>query len=1324
MQALEEKWNQLQKLLSDCQVKDRILLSKKTSRLWPPKNPKAVAPKIEKMLKQAISSVAVTEKRKKTLPIPTYPNELPVAQRSKEIVRMIQKHQVIVLSGATGSGKTTQLPKMCLDAGLGACGRIACTQPRRVAAMSVSQRIAEELKTPWGKQVGCKIRFTDHTAPETAIKMMTDGMLLSEIQTDPDLLEYEVVIVDEAHERSLNIDFLLGYLNILRKRRPDLKIIITSATIDTEMFSKSFGDAPIVEVSGRTFPVEVRYRPLDEILEEEGSLSYIDAACQSVEDLVAENRPGDILVFLPGERDIRELRDLLDGRHMGRCEILPLFGRLTGAEQQRIFASSRKRKIILATNIAETSITVPGIRYVVDTGVARVSRYSPHTHTQRLPIEAISQSSADQRKGRCGRVEEGVCIRLYSEADYESRPRFTQPEILRSNLAAVILRMMAFRIGDVYSFPFVDPPQERAIRAGFNLLQDLGAIDETQKLTPLGRQLARLPVDPTVGRMLLQARKEGALREVLVIASGLSVQDPRERPMDKREEAERMHRTFYSENSDFLTLLNIWNAFHEALDAMTQNQLRRFCKKHFLSYQRMREWRDIHHQLERVLKEMKLLDKGAHADAEYHQIHRSLLTGLLGNIAERDMGNHYRATHNRNVMVFPGSTLFDKQAAKAERKKFKGQQKPTNSSGKRTPKWIMCGEWSETTRLYARNCASIEMPWISELASHILKKKYVDPRYDVKGQRVVIKERLFLYGLEVGTRNVGFSQLDAQEATDIFVREALVEEQLRDKFKFLEHNKELREEVEEWQTRLRQSTGWHLDDRIFAFYRQRLESVGSVHELRKFIKEKLGGKQESLYFSREDLVDAEDDDLQEQAFPDGVTLNGLQFGLNYAYKPGQDDDGATLKVPIEQFESIEAGLLDWIVPGYLKERVEILIRSLPKDIRKQLFPISDKAQELCQRLRPSPKPMTEQLSERILEDYGVRVWPRDWPEDAIPEYLQPRIEVMDSKSNVIAAGRKWDKVNKVYEETIRKAAETGKGNDDLTIWAEARKKYERVDLREWTLGSLPEFLEIGTLAGVPVRAYPGLKMEEGSVCLRLFTNGEEAARFSKAAWRYLCELACGKDMGWFQKDLKQELKRANFLASSFITPDKLLEHSLNLLRRYLFPIDGILPLQENHFKKCVNDACQMMRGLPQRYVDALYQVLDGRQSLVMQQGYQGMQGDLQRLVPADFLLRMDYSRLQRLPAYFKAMEIRMKRAATNPARDLQKLKQVEPYRGKLNELAKMATTAIRRKLYTDFFWLLEEYKINIFAQEVGTVVKASPKRLDEILIKFNKQPKK
>src|SRR5690625_1966145 len=777
----------------------------------------------------------IWQKRKDRLPAVDYPVELPITDRREEIVRLIRENQVVIIAGETGSGKTTQIPKMCIESGLGSAGKIACTQPRRVAALSVSRRIAEELKTPWGEEVGCKIRFSDQTVPHTVIKMMTDGLLLAETQNDRDLLEYEAVIIDEAHERSLNIDFLLGYLQLLRKRRPDLKIIITSATIDPEAFSRAFGGAPIVEVSGRTFPVEVVYRPLDDFLEEEGEITSIEAAVAAVEEIVQMREPGDILVFMPGERDIREAREALEGRRLPNCEILPLFGRLSGGDQQRIFQKLPQRKIVIATNIAETSLTIPGIRFVIDTGTARISRFSPHTRTQRLPVEPISQSSADQRKGRCGRVAEGICIRLYSEEDFEYRPRFTPPEILRANLAAVILRMKAFRLGEVETFPFIDPPGERAIQAGYVLLQDLGALNEKRKLTSLGRQLARLPVDPTVGRMLLQARREQALREVLVIASGLSVQDPRERPMEKREAADQAHRQFVDPESDFLTLWNIWNGFHGKTERMSQGQMRKFCKKHFLSYTRMREWRDIHQQLVGALKELRQF-RLSDLEAGYNEIHRSILSGLLANVAQHENGNFYRATHNRTVMIFPGSGLFNKKAGGGEKgKKRSGREKI------RMPKWIMAGEWMETNRLYGRTVARIDPAWILELGKHLCKSSVKEPHWDAKAGRVLGRERVLLYGLEIVRRRVGYDRYDPDEACEIFIREGLAADTIEEKLGFLKHNRSVRSNVEALQTRLRRSAAFVIEERMVEFYRERVDGISSVAALRGLIRDKNGG---------------------------------------------------------------------------------------------------------------------------------------------------------------------------------------------------------------------------------------------------------------------------------------------------------------------------------------------------------------------------------------------------------------------------------------------------------------------------------------------------
>ncbi len=1257
--------------------------------------------------------------RESLRPRVSYPEGLPVAARAEEIIRAIRENPVLIVAGETGSGKTTQLPKMLLDAGYGIRGRIACTQPRRVAALSVSRRVAEELGVQWGRQVGAKIRFTDETSDETLIKFVTDGMLLSEVQGDPDLREYDAIVVDEAHERSLNIDFLLGHLNMLRQRRPDLRIIVTSATIDVEAFSKAFGGAPIIEVSGRTFPVEVLYRPLDTLLEDLGEQTYIDAAVVAVEDLVAQNRPGDILVFLPGERDIREAIDQLSGRRLGGAELLPLFGRLTNAEQQRIFAPNQRRKIIVATNIAETSITVPGIRYVVDAGLARISRYSPQTRTQRLPVEPISRSSADQRKGRCGRVAEGICVRLYSEADYEARPRYTEPEIRRANLAAVILRMIAFKLGDVETFPFIDPPQARAINAGYALLQDLGALDEERRLTPLGRQLARLPVDPTVARMLLEAVKEGALKEVLVIAAGLSIQDPRERPSDAREAAEQMHRRFNDPRSDFLALLNIWKAYHDETEKLSQSALRKFCKSHFLSYVRMREWRDIHAQLEQVMQEIDEY-RVARADAEYHTIHRSLLSGLLGNIAQRDEGNHYKATHGRTAMLFPGSALFDKESRKAERKKNKGREKPSTVSGTRTPAWIMAAEWMETTRLYARNCAAIESPWILELGSHLTKSTFDAPRWDEKGERVVCTEKIHLYGLEISRRRVGYSRINAKEATEIFIRSGLVENGITTQLPFLDHNRELIETIEERQTRLRRGVLWSLDDRVHDFYARRLPGgIGNVPELRRWLKESHGGNDAVLRLQESDLIDPEHD-VELDAFPDAVEVAGERLALNYVYKPGEEEDGATLTVPLAQFDAIQPGMLDWIVPGYIEQRVEALLRALPKDARKQLFPIAEKTAAILDKLVPSPRPLTELLSEILLREHGIRVRPQDWPHDEVPAHLRPRVAVVDEQNNVLVAGRDWQNVREAYAERVRERTQAAKTEvDELRVWREARAKWERPALSNWTFGDLPERIQLTDVAGVPMEAFPGLALDDGAqtLSIRLYHSPEEALAGTRPAYQRLAELQCARDLAWLEKDLRREFQRVGPDAATLGDPARLRDDAFALLRRALFRPANPLPLRKAVFDKTVQDATREMRGLPQRFVDLLVSVFDLRREIVVHKApYPGMAQELDALIPPDFLRITPYDRLRDFPRYLKAMLRRAEQYRNSPPKHAQKLQRIRPYAEalvRLGHLKKPSREQVR--LTEQLHWMLEEFKVSIFAQDLGTSIPTSEKRMDEVI---------
>ncbi|MFZ9682499.1 MAG: ATP-dependent RNA helicase HrpA, partial [Cephaloticoccus sp.] len=1006
-----------------------------------------------------------------------FPPELPISARAEEVVAAIQAHPVVILAGETGSGKTTQIPKMCLAAGRGALGRIACTQPRRVAALSVSRRVAEELNVGWGREVGCKIRFSDQTTAATVIKFLTDGMLLAEVQGDPLLREYDTIIIDEAHERSLNIDFLLGHLRTLRYKRSELKIVITSATIDTAMFSAAFDDAPVIEVSGRTFPVEVIYSPLDELGRDYAdndenedradlaavasakaeALHYIDGAVEAVLRIVKESATGDLLVFMPSERDIRETCDLLDGRRLPNCELVPLFGRLSNAEQQRVFAPTQRRKIVIATNIAETSLTIPGIRFVVDTGLARISRYSPATRTRRLPIEPVAQSSADQRKGRSGRVAEGVCIRLYSEKDFLERPRFTQPEIQRANLADVILRMKAFGLGDIERFPFINMPATKAIRAGYALLEELGALEEggsarpcadptgqrdlpghyyTRALTPIGRELARLPVDPTIGRMILQAREEKALQEVLVIAAGLSIQDPRERPLDQQTQADAAHRRFLHPDSDFLTLLHIWEAYHDEFEAMTQSKLRKFCREHFLSYTRMREWRDIHAQLREVVVEEKsgrlssawsgLKEVDAKTTAfgtpGYRAIHRSILAGLLGNIAEwQDEAGVYKAPHDRKVSLFPGSVLF-----KRDHPKRKPAAKAEGSSGvKKMPRWILAAEVMETSRLYARTCARLDPQWAVDLGAHLLKIAHSEPFWDEAKGRVMVKQRARLHGLELQTRAVGFGNVNPAAATEIFIREGLVNDTVTWPFDFLRHNREVRQKVESILTRTRDRGFLNLDEAVYRFYAARLmpatpskrgegaasptSGVASVVELVDLVRERKAAEPHFLEMAPEDLRDPETLAQDTAAYPEALPLANAVLALNYAYRPGQVEDGVTLEVNVREAEVLTPAALDWAVPGHLAAKVEHYLRALPKDLRRAFVPLAETARSVAaqvaqrDRLTDRRESLTEALAAQLNERFGLHLQASVWAGKPPPDHLRVRVRVVDDDGAELCA---------------------------------------------------------------------------------------------------------------------------------------------------------------------------------------------------------------------------------------------------------------------------------------------------------------------------------
>lgn len=1305
-----------------------------------------------------------------------FPPDLPISARAEEIIATLQKHPVLILAGETGSGKTTQIPKMCLAAGRGQDAMIACTQPRRVAALSVSRRVAAELGVEWGGPVGCKIRFDDHTSRDTVIKFLTDGMLLAEVQSDPLLRAYDTIIVDEAHERSLNIDFLLGHLRTLRFKRPELRIIITSATIDTEAFSEAFDGAPIIHVSGRTYPVDVIYSPLDglgsdyvEDPEEPDrdaersarveALHYVDGAAQAIEKVLTETDSGDILTFLPSERDIRELGEMLEGRGANasaRIDVVPLFGRLTNAEQQRVFAPSSRRKVILATNIAETSLTIPGIRFVVDTGMARLSRYSPQARTRRLPIEAVSQSSAGQRAGRAGRVADGVCIRLYSEDDYNARPRFTQPEIQRANLADVILRLKAFGLGDIERFPFINPPSGKAIRSGYALLEELGAMTSDERkptksapeegsadslvggrtLTALGRELARLPVDPTVGRMILQARTEKCLREVLIIAAGLSVQDPRERPLDKQAAADAAHRRFRHPDSDFLTLLAIWNAYHEQFDRLSQSKLRRFCHEHFLSYVRLREWRDIHFQLMDVLGQRSDFSLSSVLDglpasetsanealmsyggAGYRAIHRSVLAGLLGNIAKWDPENrNYKATHDRRVALFPGSVLHRREEPGRRGRDGKPEKKPA-----RVPPWIMSSEIVETSRLYARTCARIDPAWVLDLGLHILKTSHGEPFWNADGGRVMVKQRTRLHGLELDVRAVSYGRIDPAHATEIFIREGLVADTITWPFDFMAHNREIRQRVEDVLTRTRDAGYLNLDEALYRFYARSLESetrapesgsgdaprgVSSVAELVDLVRHRRGLEPDFLHVRPEDLRESGELEPDQTAFPEAVPLENRALPLQYAYKPGEANDGVNLEVSSNDAAKLTPAMLDWAVPGHLAAKVEHRLRALPKECRRLFVPLAESVKAVTlgvaslARLRDHASPFDELLAEYLFDRYQMRVDPAYWSERPFPEHLRLRVCVRDLDGAELVASRNLDEVKAALAAHARKAS-AAVAREDPESWRAARLQWEKSETMVWEFGDISARVRVTEQAGIPVFAFPALVSGVTGVALRLLRSEEEAARATQAGMARLLELNLRYELAWLEKELRA-LRAVGPLGATLAPVEKLQEDALASIRRWVTDPMRVALLTRASFQSAAEGAKADLRGIVPRLTDRLKEILGLRQALLIAPNpYPGLARDLDTLLPPDFVFRTPYERLVHLPRYLRAMQMRAERWRQNPAKDNERAAKLAPY----------AAEAARRAFDDPVRWLVEEYRVSLFAQELGTAESISTVKLD------------
>ncbi|KJH80591.1 ATP-dependent RNA helicase HrpA [Stutzerimonas stutzeri] len=1298
------------------------------------------------------ASVAKVEARRQSVPAMRYDDSLPIAAKREEIKEALRKHQVLVIAGETGSGKTTQLPKICLEIGRGVHGLIGHTQPRRLAARSVATRVAEEIGTPLGELVGYQVRFEDQSKDSSLIKLMTDGILLAETQHDRFLEKYDTIIVDEAHERSLNIDFLLGYLKTLLPRRPDLKVIITSATIDLERFSEHFGNAPIVEVSGRTYPVETWYRPLAAETDEDGNrveddLTVDQGILAALDEIDAHEksigkRPGDVLVFLPGEREIRDAAEVLRKANLRFTEVLPLYARLTPAEQQKIFRPAAGRKIVLATNVAETSLTVPGIRYVIDSGTARISRYSYRAKVQRLPIEAVSQASANQRKGRCGRVEPGICIRLYSEEDFLSRPEFTDPEILRTNLAAVILQMLHLRLGQIEDFPFIEPPDGKAISDGFNLLQELSAVNRENQLTPLGRQLARLPIDPRLGRMLLEAAGLGSLAEVLIVASALSVQDVRERPADRQQQADQAHAQWKDPDSDFAALINLWRGFEEQRQALGSNPLRTWCRKHFLNYLRLREWRDAHRQLTLIARELnlgkrketagpgqpsakkadsrKVEDGGAssieqpalttdkkvnvklaqQAEASeaaqkaksYAAVHKAILSGLLSQVGHKTEEGDFLGARQRRFWVHPSSVI-----------------------GRKKPNWIMAAELVETTKLFARMVAKIEPDWIEPLAKHLTKTNHFEPHWEKKRGQVVAFEQVTLYGMIiVARRPVHFGPIDPPAARELFIREGLVRGEMHSRAKALTANRELLELFDELEAKARRRDIIADEDTLFAYYDARLpQDIYQTASFESWYKRESAKDPQLLMMRDEDVLARDASEVTSAQYPDQLHIGELQLPLEYHFEPNHPRDGVTLRVPAPLLPQLRSERLEWLVPGLLETKAVALVRGLPKAIRKNFVPVPDFVRAALSKVSFGEGSLAEALGRELLRMTGARVSEEAWDEAAnqLDSHLKMNIEVVDGRGKYLGEGRDLAELTARFSEASQAAL------------APPQQKAEQKPVEAKAFAEVAQTAQ-AKMAGLSMTVYPAL-VEEGGVVKegRFPTQAEAEYQHRRALQRLLLQQL--SEPAKFLRSKLPGLTDLALLYREMGKVDSLLEDillasldSCILDGEASLPRDGaaLAALAErkrgdwtSHAERLARQVLEILKlwhGLQKRF--------KGKIDLAQAVTLNDIKAQLGNLVYPGFVRETSAEWLKEYPRYLKAIEQRFEKIGAQLQRDRVWSGELagywEQYQARLKKHQQEGKRDPELALYR---WMLEEYRVSLWAQQLGTKVAVSDKRLNK-----------
>ncbi|HEF8785325.1 TPA: ATP-dependent RNA helicase HrpA [Providencia alcalifaciens] len=1291
----------LQAEIEQTSLRDQWQLKKRLHgivKIQDPKSRMAVIDVIKGDVEKAKQKV---EKKRLNMPKIVYPENLPVSQKKQAIFDAISQHQVVIIAGETGSGKTTQIPKICLELGRGVKGFIGHTQPRRLAARSVASRLAQELECELGTNVGYKVRFSDQVSDTTQVKLMTDGILLAELQNDKLLLQYDTIIIDEAHERSLNIDFILGYLRQLLPKRPDLKVIITSATIDPERFSRHFGHAPIVEVSGRTYPVEVRYRPImgDD---NDSDRDQIDGIIDAVNELGRESA-GDILIFMSGEREIRDTADALSKLQLRHTEILPLFARLSNSEQNRIFHPHGGRRIILATNVAETSLTVPGIKYVIDTGYARISRYSYRTKVQRLPVEAISQASANQRKGRCGRVSDGICIRLYSEEDFLSRPEFTDPEILRTNLASVILQMTSIGLGDIAAFPFVEAPDKRNIQDGVKLLEELGGIqphkevDKGYRLTDIGRQLAQLPVDPRLARMVIEARKYGAVRETMVIVSALSIQDPRERPLDKQQASDEKHRRFHDKQSDFLAFLNLWDYLKQQQEELSNAQFRKMCRQDFLNYLRIREWQDLYTQLRQAVKEQGFAINSATAD--FRSIHVSLLAGLLSHVGQKDAEKHeFTGARNARFTIFPGSGLF-----------------------KKPPKWTMVAELVETSKLWGRIAASIDPEWIEPLAEHLVKHHYSEPHWSKSEGAVMASEKVTLYGLPiVASRQVNYGVIDPLLCRELFIRHALVEGDWNTRHAFFKANLKLLSEVEDLEHKSRRRDILVDDETLFAFYDQRIPNdVISSRHFDNWWKTVSKQQPDLLSFEKNMLIKEDASTVSALDYPNYWYQGDLKFRLSYQFEPGTDADGVTVHIPLAILNQVHNIGFDWQVPGLRHELIVALIKSLPKPIRRNFVPAPNYASAFLERVPTPEGSVLDKLERELRRMTGVTVERESWQLDQLPAHLKMTYRVVNDKNKTVAEGQDLDALKNSLKEKVQE-----------TLSEVVDDGIEQSGLHIWSFGELPQRYE-QKRGGYSVKAYPALVDEKNSVGIRVFETEFEQQQAMWGGVRRLLLLNIPSPI----KYLHEKLPNKSKLGLYFNPYGKVLELIDDCIAcgiDQLIATYGGAVWNEEQFESLkeyaraeLNDVVVNIAKQVEQILTAVFAInkrLKGRVDFSMALALSDVKAQMSGLVFKGFVTEQGWKRLPDILRYLNGIERRLEKLAIDPNRDRAQMSKVEHVQTLWQQwMSKLTPLQKQLPEVQEVRWMIEELRISLFAQQLGTPYPISDKRIIQTMESLTQQ---